>query len=322
MKNKIFNFIRIFISVLLFGLLFWLMRGNLPHIANVIKNSNKMMIFYGFAIYLSTAFIIALRFKRVVSVQSVNITVKESVYLMFLGSFFNSFLPTSFGGDILRAYYAGKKSNNSKGAFAGVFMDRVLALIPFTLIPVIVLVFHYRIIKNIPVIIAVYFIFFACLTLLCLILHKGTVKYIAQIFKPFRESLWYNKIKNGYDILNTYSKHKAVLIWSFLLSTSAQVLSIIATYILAKAIGIDKVGIGIFFIYVPLIWIMTLIPSINGLGIREASFVYFLKPYMTPEDAFALSILVLAVLLLHSTIGGVVYIFKKDMFSLKQETLI
>ena len=322
MKNKIFNFIRIFISILLFGLLFWFMRGNLPHIVNVIKNSDKTMIFYGFAIYLSTAFIIALRFKRVISVQSVNITVKESVYLMFLGSFFNSFLPTSFGGDILRAYYAGKKSNNSKGAFAGVFMDRVLALIPFTLIPVIVLVFSSHIIKSMPVIIAVYSIFFASLILLYLILHKGTVKYIAQIFKFFRESLWYNKIKNGYDILNTYSRHKTVLVWSFLLSTSAQVLSIIATYILAKAIGIDNVGIGIFFIYVPLVWIMTLIPSINGLGIREASFVYFLKPYMPPEDAFALSILVLAVLFLHSIIGGVVYIFKKDAFSFKQETLI
>jgi glycosyltransferase 2 family protein len=322
MKNKIFNFLRIFISVILVAVLLWMMRDNLTHILKIIKNTDKLLIFYGFVIYFVATYLVALRFKRVVSVQSVEITVKESAYLIFLGHFFNNFLPTSLGGDILKAYYAGKKSNNNKGAFIGVFMDRALALIPFTLIPAIVLVFFYRNTLGLPVIIAVYSIFVASFILIGLILHKKTAKYISCILKPFRESLWYEKIKSGYNLLNTYSEHKIVLLLSFLLSTSAQILSIIATYILAKAIGVDSVGIGIFFIYVPLVWIMTLIPSINGLGIREGAFVYFLRPYMPAENALALSLLVLAVLLLHSIIGGVVYIFKKDAFSFKQETLI
>jgi glycosyltransferase 2 family protein len=321
MKNKISNLLRILISLTLVGILLWLMRDNLPHICAVIKSADKALIFYGFAVYLSTAYLMALRFKRVVSVQLVRVTVKESVCLTFLGHFFNNFLPTSFGGDILKAYYAGKKSNNNKGAFAGVLMDRVLAMIPFTLIPVIVLTFFNHNITNMPVIIAAYSIFAVALIFIYLILHKNTAKYLARVLKPFMKNLWYGKIKNGYNFFNIYSKHKIVLLWSFLLSTSAQVLSIIAAYIFVRAIGVDNVGIGVFFVIVPIVWIMTLIPSINGLGIREASFVYFLRPYMPPENAFALSILILAVLLLHSIIGGIVYIFKKDAFSFKQETL-
>ncbi len=318
MKNKIFNLLRIFVSIILVGVLLWLMRDKLPYIRTIIKNADKVLIFYGFAIYLGTAYLVALRFRRVVSVQSVSITVKEAAYLTFLGHFFNNFLPTSFGGDILKAYYTGKKSNNNKGSFVGVFMDRAFAMIPFTLIPVIVLIFSDHSIQNMPVVIAVYSMFAAAIILIGLILHKNTAKYLAQILKPFRENQYYVKIKNGYSFLNIYSKHKIVLLWSFVLSTSAQVLSVIAVYILARAIGIDNVGIGIFFIYVPLIWIMTLIPSINGLGIREGAFVYFLRPYMAAENAFALSVLVLAALFLHSMIGGVLYIFKKDSFHLNR----
>ena len=64
---------------------------------------------------------------------------------------------------------------------------------------------------------------------------------------------------------------------------------------------------------------MTLLPSLNGLGVREGGFVYLLSPYMPSEKAFALSILVLASLVLYSVIGGFIYSFRKNIFSFKPE---
>jgi uncharacterized protein (TIRG00374 family) len=230
-------------------------------------------------------------------------------------------MPTSFGGDVLKAYYAGKKSNKKAGAFAGVFMDRVLAMLPFTLIPVITVTFFAHKINNNLIISAVYLLFLFCIIFLWLLLHKSTAKYLAFILEPFKDRLWYEKIKNGYEFLNLYSRNKLVLSWSFILSVIAQILSIAATYIYARALGIDFVSIGIFFIIVPIVAIMTLIPSVNGLGVREGTFVYLLKTYMPSEKAFAISILILASLIIFSIIGGCVYGFKKSIFTLKPEEI-
>lgn len=297
------------------------MRDKIPYICTAIKSADRPLLLLGFVIYLCTGVLIGLRLQKVLSVQSISLNIKEAVSLSFIGYFFNNFMPTSFGGDVLKAYYAGKKSGKKAGAFAGVFMDRVLAMLPFTLIPVITITFFAHNITNRIIVSAVYLLFLGCILFLWLLLHKNTAKYLVFILEPFKEKFWYSKIKSGYDFLNLYSRHKVVLCWSFLLSALAQIASIITTYIYARALGVDFVTMGIFFIIVPIVAIMTLIPSLNGLGIREGAFVYLLKDYMPSEEAFAISILILATLLALSIIGGCIYSFKKYIFAFKQEEI-
>ncbi|MBU0605702.1 MAG: hypothetical protein KKH77_05390, partial [Candidatus Omnitrophica bacterium] len=46
---------------------------------------------------------------------------------------------------------------------------------------------------------------------------------------------------------------------------------------------------------------------INGLGVREGSMVMFFGPLIGKEQALAISILMLMLLLITSVIGGVIY---------------
>jgi hypothetical protein len=55
-----------------------------------------------------------------------------------------------------------------------------------------------------------------------------------------------------------------------------------------------------------------MLPSLNGLGIREGAFIYFLTPYMGKEYAAALGILWLGLLILLSVIGGAIYLIRHD----------
>lgn len=321
MKKRLFTLLRILISLSLIGFLLWLMRDKLPAIATTIRTADRGFLLLGFFVYLSAIILIALRLKRVISVQLINLSVREAIYLTFIGYFFNNFLPTSFGGDLLKAYYAGKKSNKKAGAFAGVFMDRVVAMLPFTLIPAVAVTFFAHRIDNKALIFVIYAIFITSAAVLWLLLHKKTAMYFAVFFAPFRKKFWYEKLKAGYGFLNLYVKHKIILLWSFLLSIAAQACAIISTFLFAKAIGVDFVSLGIYFIIVPIVWIMTLLPSLNGLGIREGAFVYLLKAYMPAEKAFAISILVLASLAVFGVIGGIIYGFKKNVFTLNREDL-
>jgi uncharacterized protein (TIRG00374 family) len=275
-------------------------------------------LLWGFVAYLAATIIISVRLSKVISVQEISLSTKEAIYLTFIGYFFNNFLPTSFGGDLLKAYYAGKKSKKKAGAFAGVLMDRILATVPFTLIPAFTITFYTNKIGSKGLVAAIYILFAISLICIWLLLHKTTARYIAYLFCSFKERSWYERIKGGYNFLNAYSKHKAVLISSFVLSVLAQAVSIISAYFFAKAIGL-KLGLCIFFIVVPIVWVMSLLPSLNGLGIREGAFVYLLKPYTGVDKAFAISLLVLATLAVFSIVGGVIYIFKKGQFVFKEE---
>ena len=57
----------------------------------------------------------------------------------------------------------------------------------------------------------------------------------------------------------------------------------------------------------PIVSIITLLPSINGLGVREGSTVVFFGGLIGKEHALAISILMIVVLLITSLIGGIVY---------------
>ena len=319
MKAKLMNIMRYLVSASLIGLLLWMMRKEMPDIISTLKNVDIFWLSLGFAVYFLVIIILAFRLLKVISIQSITLSIKESIYLTFIGFFFNNFLPTSFGGDFVKAYYAGKKSNRIGPAFAGIFMDRFLAMIPFTLIPVFAITFLKHKMQSDALRITVYASFAVCVVFLWLLLHRSTAKYLAFVFEPFKEKLWYNKIRDGYEYLNAYSRHKVILSWSFVLSLGAQTASIISTFFFARAIGIDSVHLGIFFIVVPLIGIITLIPSVNGLGVREGGYVYLLNNYLPAEKAFSLSIVVLATLIVSGIIGGIIYAFKKSDFSFKEE---
>jgi uncharacterized protein (TIRG00374 family) len=318
MKNRLFTLLRVLISFSLIGLLLWFMRDSIPDIGKTIKTADKQLLLWGFLIYLFAAVVISFRLQKVIAVQSIRLTAKEATYLTFIGYFFNNFLPTSFGGDLVKAYYAGKKSHKKAGAYAGVFMDRVFATIPFTMIPAFTLIFFHKVYNSILVI-ASCLLFGSCLIAIWLLLHRKTAKFLVFFLEPFKEKLWYGRMKDGYNFLNLYSRHKIIFLWSLALSLAAQVISIISTYLFARAIGIDYVGLGIFFVVVPLVWVLTLIPSLNGLGVREGGFVYLFRGYMPKDKAFAISILVLATCIAFSIIGGIIYSFQKNTFAVKEE---
>lgn len=64
---------------------------------------------------------------------------------------------------------------------------------------------------------------------------------------------------------------------------------------------------------VPLVTLLTLLPvSLNGLGLREGGFVFFLGQLGIPQaQALALSLLVFGLTLLFSLAGGVCLLFER-----------
>lgn len=112
-----------------------------------------------------------------------------------------------------------------------------------------------------------------------------------------------------YQAVHNYQHHRKELVSAILVSSAGQIIAIYIIASLAKVITLE-IPVSIFYILFPLINFAMLTPSINGLGAREALFVFYLAPYCDPESALVISLLMDSLLISLGVIGGIVVAFK------------
>ena len=295
------------------GLLVWIFRKDLPGIATVLKNVSPYYFLASILFNISAVVVVSERLRMILAVQKLKISLGESVYLTFIGNFFNNFLPTSIGGDLVKAYYATKKSERKLESFSAVFFDRFFGFLSIGLLAFLGLVLMNRRIKD-PQILWGCLIFSAVvLAAFVLFLNKSMTKAIFSRLLHLPAFQKDSKLRKLYNALNAYKEHKSIVTKLILISLAAQVLSVVLLYCIIRGISQDVSFLNLLLI-MPLVSVASMIPSINGLGVREGAFVIFLGEFISKENAAAVSILFLANILITSFIGGVLYLFSAKLY--------
>jgi glycosyltransferase 2 family protein len=108
-----------------------------------------------------------------------------------------------------------------------------------------------------------------------------------------------------YHALHAYRGHPGALALVFVLGVGAQGLRAISIAFLARGMDID-IGLATLLVLCPVLFLVTVVPiSLNGIGLREATFVVVLGGAgMAREDAFALGLAFFAVGVLTGALGG------------------
>ena len=98
---------------------------------------------------------------------------------------------------------------------------------------------------------------------------------------------------------------------AMIIAVIIQFTSIVLYYLLGLAVGI-KLGFYYYPVIVPIVILLTMIPiSIQGLGIREISFVYLFGLFnVTNAKSFALSIIASTLFISVGLIGGIINLFQ------------
>lgn len=230
-----------------------------------------------------------------------------SIY--FIGMFFNNFLPTMVGGDLVKGYFLYRSSQRGDVSFASMFMDRYSGFTALMVLTALALIPGYALIKGtaLPVFLALLIGAFVMLSLAIWVgsLHNRVMGFLSMIhFYGINK-----KIDAFYNVLMSYKKHRGLLVKIFLCSLFVQSSVIIGYYLLGVQLGIG-ISIGYYFLIIPLTTVISMLPlSLAGLGIREGAFI-FLFPMVgaTKEQAVTLSLMWFAVTAIVSIIGGVEYI--------------
>ena len=247
----------------------------------------------------------------VIPFKKVNFIFLLKTYL--IGFFFNTFLPSSIGGDFYRIFKLYKKTDSKTDAGASVFIERLIGFLAIAMIAFISLFFiqNNKLLKQFGVLTG---ITFACLIVIFFLsLNTKFINLLNKIFIKIHFLGIGEKLTLFLDKLNSYKDFKKNLIISFILSIIYQLIVVLTFYITAIALQIN-ISYFLLVIFVSLMSIITLIPvSIGGLGIREGTFaVLFKLTGHQPESGLALSIIFTFLTSIVHLSGGYFYLFKNE----------
>lgn len=222
----------------------------------------------------------------------------SSAYLV--GMFFNTFLPSSFGGDAVRAYKLARYSGEAGQSVGSVVIDRFLALHSLLVVSAVAMLFspEMRGVVSGQALLAA--------------LGAGTLPFAMPWllarprFEPLRRRFgWLGRMVEVLSIPEV--PRRVLVIWA--LAVGTQYLNAVMHYFLILAIG-QTVSLPYVLAFVPVMVLLSSLPlSVNGLGIREGALVLFLgKVGISAPEALAVGVLSLGMLLLVGACGAVVYL--------------
>lgn len=99
----------------------------------------------GFCFLMFSAVCCTLRWYLLAAAQGLSLTFSSTFQLTMIGMFFNTFMPGSVGGDLIKAWYvAGREPKRKTKAIFTVILDRVIGLSVFFFYAAVTLLFYHR----------------------------------------------------------------------------------------------------------------------------------------------------------------------------------
>ncbi|MBN1688487.1 MAG: flippase-like domain-containing protein [Candidatus Omnitrophica bacterium] len=301
---------RIGISFGAIGLILYSLRDKLGEAIQILKTEVAWGWFFLAALtYLCALLIQAVRIQHVLKIQNIILKYSESFYLSYIGLFFNLFFPSAVGGDVGKAFYVYKHSGKKIESMTSVVLDRLLGFIALMLMAVGAIMVFSKEISD-PHINQVVYSFLA---VMLLVVFFFASRRFARLFKFVtgwvKSEKWKKRLTDVYYAIYNYKNHKLLMSFLILISVAAHCMFIVLHYWLALGLGIDM-PLWLFFVLVPVVAIVSMAPSLGGLGVREAGLIYLFSRFVPSERALVLSILVDMVIYGFSLTAGVIYSFR------------
>ncbi len=264
-----------------------------------------------FGAMLTAVFFLALRWRVLLKGYGYSLGISKLYGFYLIGMFFNNFLPSSIGGDIMRIYKVIEATEDRTTGFASVVLERMMG-IAATLALAIWALFYVsqqfhdaRLLISAVALLFLIFLFFAAL------LHDRSFGIIFRLFDKFTVFKIGEKFNKLFEAVRVFKENRSVLAWAFLLSLLSQSFIVFMNFFLSKAFSIP-VGLGYLFMVVPITFVITMLPSINGLGIRDLGFVSLLGQIgIGTAEALSLSFMNVIVPMVISIAGGILFMVQK-----------
>jgi uncharacterized protein (TIRG00374 family) len=250
--------------------------------------------------------ITALTWQRLLAARGLHVGLLEILRIYYLSSFIGTWLPSSTGPDVLRAYYLARHVDgyDAVGSMLvlrfvsllalGVFAVAGIALVPAPLPP--------------EALVLAWLLVAGSAGALMMGLTDTPRRVATAVLEGLRLQRLAAILGKLHAALHAYRRAPGELTVAGVLSLIVQFLRILTVYLAALALGIE-VPFAPYLVLVPVTALITLVPiSLAGLGVREGAFVYFFsRAGMSEAGAFSLSLMVFGLSLVLWVVGAALY---------------
>jgi len=290
------NILRIGVSVALLGYL--AMRMDWVRVGQAVANLHWGYWLSAMAILAVTQVVSAWRWQLQARRLGLNSSLTQMTGFYFIGMFFNLMLPTSVGGDVVRAYYITGQGGRRLPGFVSVLVDRLNGLIVLLVMASAATALQYG---QVPP----WVCFFVWGTTLCAFGGIVLLPWLARWGKNGKDRV--EQVRSMLQLL----REPRLLLQTTALSIVIQAANIVLVWQIGLALSLDgNIGFGYYWILVPMVSVLTLLPvSLNGMGVREWGTAVLLAPLGVSETAaVTLSFLWFLVFICASLLGGAAYL--------------
>jgi uncharacterized protein (TIRG00374 family) len=250
--------------------------------------------------------LMALTWGLLLAARGLRVPLGKLVNIYYMSSFIGTWLPSSTGPDVVRAYYLARHVDGYD-AVGSMLVLRFISLLALGL-------FAITGIALVPSEVPMSALVLAGLLVagsagaLIVGMTEGPRRLAQRVLNAIGLGGLGNVLGKLHDALHAYRSSPGALAAATVLSLAVQLFRILEIYYAGLALG-GTVPLVQYLVLVPVTTLITLVPvSLAGLGVREGSFMYFFSRVgMSEETAFSLGLLVFGLTLVLWAIGAVLY---------------
>ena len=302
--------VKVVVSVGLLALL--ISRSDAPRLWAYVRTASIAWLAAALGLYLLMVLASAWRWGLLLQTQDVHVPARTLTGSFLVATFFNNFLPSNIGGDVIRIADTARPAGSKTLATTVVLVDRAIGLLGLVLLAAVAgTVVGDTGATPLPAGLLWAGFAGACLAAApAIVAPAGVIRLLAPLRRLNPE--WVGaRLDRMVGVLENFRRAPAALAGCFAGAVLVQAVLVGFYAAIAHAIGI-AVSPWHLAVLVPVSFLVQMAPlSVNGFGLREATFsFYFARLGLPIEAALVISLLGAGLVMLFSLSGAVVYVVR------------
>ncbi|WP_428939150.1 lysylphosphatidylglycerol synthase transmembrane domain-containing protein [Fontivita pretiosa] len=283
-------------------------------VISLVQRANPWLLLLSVAIFPVTFLITSYRWYKLLRAIDVQMTLWRAFMINMVGAFYNSFMPGSTGGDVLKAYYASKQTPHRTRAVVSVLIDRVLGLLALVMVGAVAATIQYLLSEHkddataracLQVALACVGVMAAVGVLLAVMFQPTVRKYLGLEYVLNRLPMQ-QQVESARQVTRIYRRQPWLVLWALLITIPVHVTVVLSAMIAGFAFDLP-IRWPFYFTAVPVIVLVGSVPiSPQGAGVMEFFAILLTQRQgATVSQAFALTMSIRMVQILWNLTGGI-----------------
>jgi glycosyltransferase 2 family protein len=306
-KAILIAIVKLVVSLGLLAVLF--SRTDTASLWRSVRSASLPWVLTALALYLLQMLVSTWRWNVLLVPQGFAIGHRRLLSSYLVATFFNNFLPSNIGGDVVRIRDTAGPAKSKTLAATVVLIDRGIGLLGLVLVAAVgaTVAGGMGTAPALPIWLWSGFLLATLVSAPAVIAPAGVGKLL-QPLTVFHPEWVGDRITRVTEVLGRFRERPASLFNAFGGAVLVQALLVLFYAAVARSLHIP-IAIPHLAVIVPISFIMQMVPvSVNGFGVREATFSFYFSRLGLPiESAMALSLGSTALIMIFSLSGAVVW---------------